>query len=160
MGIETLVEVALFRELETFTLDQCFLLWHMNAHTLILKFLALPLINSFTIILHNRSATYAILRDILPCFVMLLLIKNPNVIYVAELITLSSFAFIMTKDQTILACILLLLILLSSFIPHNHQPCNIPHIEPLHLISHSHLFSFQTHSILCKPCTPCSTLHL
>jgi len=157
-----MVEVDLFRELDSFTLDQCFHLWHINIHTLILEFLALPLVSSFTVILHPwcQSANYAILRDILPRSVMLPLIRKPNVIYVVELIILPGFAFIMTKDQTILACILLLLTLHNSLIPHNHQLCSIPHTELLHHISHSHLFSFQTNSPLCKPCTPCSTLHL
>ncbi|KAL3597125.1 hypothetical protein D5086_008762 [Populus alba] len=51
-GNKTLVEVDLISELDTFTLNRCFLLCHMNPHNLILEFLALLLISSLAVILH------------------------------------------------------------------------------------------------------------
>jgi hypothetical protein len=157
-----MVEVDLLRDLDILTLDQYFHPWHMHIPTLILEFLVLPLVSSFRVILHpwSQSSNYAILRDTLPRSVMLFLIRKPNVIYVVEIIIQPDIVSIMTRAQTTLECMPLLLTLHRHLILHNHKISSIPHIELLHHIHHSHLLSFQNNNLLCKQCTQCSILQV
>jgi hypothetical protein len=79
---------------------------------------------------------------------------------VVEIIIPPGIASIMTRAQTTLGCMPLLLILYRPLIPYNHKICSILHIELLYHIYHSHLLSFKNNNLLYKPCTQCLTLHL